>query len=97
VEERRTFCRVCEPACGLVARVEGGALVGLATLAFDADLLPGVVALTHGWGHRSDGMRVAGRHPGVNANRLLPTGPGSYEVPSNQAFMTGVPVEVDAA
>lgn len=26
----RTFCRVCEPACGLVARVQGDALVGLA-------------------------------------------------------------------
>jgi formate dehydrogenase len=25
-----TFCRVCEPACGLVARVEGGELTGLA-------------------------------------------------------------------
>jgi anaerobic selenocysteine-containing dehydrogenase len=26
----RTFCRVCEPACGLVARVANGELVGLA-------------------------------------------------------------------
>ena len=25
----RTFCRVCEPACGLVARVEEGKLVGV--------------------------------------------------------------------
>ncbi|HKJ25757.1 MAG TPA: molybdopterin-dependent oxidoreductase, partial [Myxococcota bacterium] len=28
--EVHTFCRVCEPACGLVARVEGGELRGLA-------------------------------------------------------------------
>lgn len=28
--EVRTFCRVCEPACGLVARVEGRELVSLA-------------------------------------------------------------------
>src|SRR3546814_13740202 len=25
----RTFCRVCEPACGLVAEVDGGVLVSL--------------------------------------------------------------------
>ena len=27
--EVHTFCRVCEPACGLVARVEDGVLVAL--------------------------------------------------------------------
>ena len=37
----------------------------------------GVVALTHGWGHRAaTGMRFAARTPGVNANALLPIGPG---------------------
>ncbi|MEN3271263.1 MAG: hypothetical protein V7636_24, partial [Actinomycetota bacterium] len=25
----RTFCRVCEPSCGLVAEVDGGVLVGV--------------------------------------------------------------------
>jgi hypothetical protein len=42
-------------------------------------------------------MRVAAGSPGVNANRLLPTGPGSYEPLSNQAFMTGVPIEIEPA
>lgn len=28
--EHRTFCRVCEPACGLVAEVDAGAIVSLA-------------------------------------------------------------------
>jgi anaerobic selenocysteine-containing dehydrogenase len=61
----------------------------------DDGLVPGVVALTHGWGNeRTPGMRVAQRTPGVNANALLPTGPGSFEPLSNQAFMTGVPVEL---
>ncbi|MGI9432130.1 MAG: molybdopterin-containing oxidoreductase family protein [Myxococcota bacterium] len=65
-------------------------------IAFDADLMPGVVALTHGWGQqKTAGMRVAQRHPGVNANRLLPSGPGSFEPLSNQAHMTGIPVEVE--
>ena len=61
----------------------------------DDGLVPGVVALTHGWGNeRTPGMRVAQRTPGVNANALLPTGPGSFEPLSNQAFMTGIPVSM---
>ena len=66
-----------------------------AAVSFDPDLLPGVVALAHGWGNRStSGMRVAQEHPGVNANELLPSGAGSFEPLSSQAHMTGVPVEV---
>jgi hypothetical protein len=64
---------------------------------FDETLMPGVVAAVHGWGNaRTSGMRVAQSHPGANCNRLLPSGPGSFEPLSNQAFMTGVPVEVKA-
>lgn len=64
----------------------------------DDSLRPGVVAMTHGWGHqRAPGLKVANRYPGTNPNVLLPTGPGSYEKLSNQAFMTGVPVIVSAA
>ena len=59
------------------------------------ELMPGVVAMTHGWGHRdARGMRVAGEKHGVNCNALLPSGPGSFEPLSNQAHMTGIPVEV---
>ncbi len=65
-------------------------------LRFADDLRPGVVALTHGWGHARTGMRVASAHPGVNANVLLPTGPGSFEPLSSQAHMTGIPVEIAA-
>jgi anaerobic selenocysteine-containing dehydrogenase len=64
----------------------------------DPDLARGVVALTHGWGNdRTPGMRVAYRTAGVNPNALLPTGPGSFEPLSSQAFMTGVPVDLSAA
>jgi anaerobic selenocysteine-containing dehydrogenase len=60
-----------------------------------ADLLPGVVAMPHGWGQgQTSGMRVAQRTAGANCNRLLPTGPGSFEPLSGQAHMTGVAVEV---
>jgi anaerobic selenocysteine-containing dehydrogenase len=66
------------------------------TVALDPTLMRGVAALTHGWGNRDTaGMRVAQRHPGVNANALLPSGPGSFEPLSNQAFMTGVPIRIE--
>jgi len=66
-------------------------------VAADAGLVPGVVALAHGGGQaRTPGMRVAQQAPGVNPNALLPIGPGSFERLSNQAFMTGVPVELAA-
>lgn len=59
------------------------------------ELMPGVVAMTHGWGHRnSSGMTVAQQKHGVNCNVLLPSGVDSYEPLSNQAHMTGIPVEV---
>jgi len=64
-------------------------------LRIDDAMMRGTVALTHGWGQaRTPGMRVAARTPGVNPNALLPTGPGSFDPLSNQAFMTGIPVEV---
>tara|TARA_R110002073_G_scaffold9722_2_gene48650 strand:+ start:1067 stop:3151 length:2085 start_codon:yes stop_codon:yes gene_type:complete len=65
-------------------------------VSLDGDLKPGTVAMTHGWGHQNTGMNVAKRYPGTNANELLPSGPGSFEKLSNQAFMTGIPVEVEA-
>lgn len=72
-----------------------GSLEVLITL--DEDLLPGVVAMTHGWGHaETGGMRVAQAFPGVNCNRLLPIGAGSFDPLSGQAHMTGIPVALHA-
>ncbi|MBW2387808.1 MAG: molybdopterin-dependent oxidoreductase [Deltaproteobacteria bacterium] len=72
---------------------EWGAVV--VELRTDPELMRSVVALTHGWGNaQTPGMRVAQKTPGANQNALLPSGPGSYDPLSNQAFMTGVPVEV---
>lgn len=68
----------------------------VAEIGLDDTLLRGVVAMTHGRGNdRTPGLRIASSSPGVNVNRLLPSGPGSFDVLSNQAFMTGVPVRVD--
>ncbi len=41
-------------------------------VALDADLMPGVVSMVHGWGHAaSPRLRVAAEHPGANPNVLL--------------------------
>ncbi len=62
----------------------------------DADLMIGIVAATHGWGHAgAPGMRLASATPGANVNALLASGPGSYDPLSNMAWMTGIPVEVE--
>jgi anaerobic selenocysteine-containing dehydrogenase len=63
----------------------------------DDTLKPGTVAMTHGWGHQKTGMQIAKKYPGVNANELLPSGPGTYEKLSNQSFMTGIPVNIEIA
>ena len=66
-----------------------------ATVRLDDAVRPGVVSIEHGWGRQS-GMRLANDKPGVNVNRLLPSGPGSFDPLSNQAWMTGIPVTISA-
>lgn len=60
---------------------------------YDEALRRGVVALSHGYGERWSGESEA-VDVGVNVNRLLPSGPGSYEHYSNMAHMLGIPVVV---
>jgi anaerobic selenocysteine-containing dehydrogenase len=60
----------------------------------DPALRPGVVAMSHGYGERN-ADDPEGAEVGVNVNRLLPSGPGSYEHYSSMAFMVGIPVEVE--
>jgi anaerobic selenocysteine-containing dehydrogenase len=65
-------------------------------IAFDTSLRPGVVAMTHGWGHQNATLSTVAAYPGVNANELLPSGPDSFEPFSNQSFMTGIPIDIQA-
>ena len=60
------------------------------------EMMPGVVSLPHGWGHRAEGVRlsVASRHPGVNSNLLTPG--DLIDVPSGNAVVNGIPVTVTA-
>ncbi|MDG2334305.1 MAG: molybdopterin-dependent oxidoreductase [Myxococcota bacterium] len=67
-------------------------------LALDAGLARGAAALPHGGGNaNTPALRFASEEPGANANALLPSGPGSFEPISCQAFMTGIPIEVSPA
>jgi anaerobic selenocysteine-containing dehydrogenase len=61
------------------------------------EMLPGVVCLPHGWGHDKPGARlsVASRHAGVCNNLLAPG--HLVDVPSGNAAVNGIPVEVTAA
>ena len=62
------------------------------------ELMPGTVALPHGWGHqRAKGLSVASRTRGVNVNLLAADGPEAIERISGMARLTGIPVEVRPA
>ena len=60
------------------------------------EIMPGVVSIPHGWGHDAPGVRlgVAAEHAGVNSNLLAPV---EVDVPSGNAVLNGIPVEVTAA
>jgi formate dehydrogenase len=62
------------------------------------DLMPGTVALPHGWGHQhATGLSVASRTSGVNVNLLAADGPDGIERVSGMAHLTGFPVDVRPA
>ena len=62
------------------------------------DLLPGTVALPHGWRHQhATGLSVAGQTRGVNVNLLTADGPARLERVSGMAHLTGVLVDVRPA
>jgi anaerobic selenocysteine-containing dehydrogenase len=60
------------------------------------DLVAGVVAIPHGWGHKgTGGWQLANRAGGANVNRLTSSEPGDVESMSGMAWLTGVPIRVD--
>ena len=63
-----------------------------------ADLMPGTVALPHGWGHQAArGLGVASKTRGVNVNLLAADGPDRLEQVSGMAHLTGFCVDVSPA
>ena len=61
------------------------------------DLLPGVVAVPHGWGHQRSGQTVASRSDGVNVNLLARSGVDHVDDFSGMSQLSGIPVSVRPA
>jgi len=59
--------------------------------------MPGVVSLPHGFGHDSEGVRlaVANARPGVNSNLLADE--RLLDALSGNAVLNGIPVDVSVA
>ena len=62
-----------------------------------AELMPGTVALPHGWGHQDSDLGVARKTTGVNVNLLAADGPDRLEKVSGMANLTGFIVDVRPA
>jgi anaerobic selenocysteine-containing dehydrogenase len=79
---------------GATARVTSEAGAVEAVVEISDEIRPGVVSLPHGWGHDRPGTRlsVAREHAGVNSNVLAPG--HLVDVPSGNAAVNGIPVEV---
>ena len=61
-------------------------------------LLPGTVAIPHGWGHQhARGLGIASKLGGANVNLLAADGPDEVEAVSGMAHLTGIPVRVEKA
>ena len=59
------------------------------------DLMPGTVAMPHGWGHQhAKNLSVASKTKGVNVNILANDGPDNLEPISGMVKLTGIPVDV---
>lgn len=61
------------------------------------EILPGVIAVPHGWGHSAAQTSRASKLRGANYNAAIPSGPGHMEPPSGQAIMLGHWVRVTPA
>ncbi len=63
-----------------------------------SELMPGTVALPHGWGHQpARGLSVASKTRGVNVNLLSADGPQNLDPLSGMSHLTGIPVTVKPA
>lgn len=61
---------------------------------FLKELMPGSVALPHGWGHQDSKTSVASKTKGVNVNLLAADGPEKIDKISGMAQLTGILVEI---
>ena len=62
------------------------------------DIVPGTIAVPHGWGHKgTGGWKLANRAGGANVNQLMSSDPEDVEALAGMSWLTGVPVEVELA
>lgn len=62
------------------------------------DIVPGTIAIPHGWGHKgTGGWKIANRAGGVNVNQLMSSDPADVEALAGMSWLTGVPVQVEPA
>ena len=67
-------------------------------VALTRDIVPGTIAIPHGWGHKgTGGWQLANRAGGVNVNQLMSSDPGDVEALAGMSSLTGVPVQVAPA
>ncbi len=61
-------------------------------------LMPGTVAIPHGWGHQhARGLSIAGKLGGANVNLLAADGAAAVEPVSGMAHLTGIRVRIEPA
>ncbi|CAN5529442.1 molybdopterin-dependent oxidoreductase [soil metagenome] len=78
------------------ARIRSAAGELTAPVEISDEIMPGVVSVPHGWGHDVAGSKlsVAADHAGFNSNIL--SDESQVDVPSGNAVLSGIPVEVAA-
>lgn len=66
-------------------------------ISLTADIVPGTIAVPHGWGHKgTGGWQLANRAGGANVNQLTSSDPKDVEALAGMSWLTGVPVEVES-
>jgi formate dehydrogenase len=80
-------------ADGDLARVASKSGVVEVAVRLTDEMMPGVVALPHGWGHRG-GWSRANAAGGVNVNELASSAPEDLEPLAGMAWLNGIPVAV---
>ena len=82
-------------AQGDIARISANGKHIEVPVKLDEAMMPGTVAVPHGWGHQqAGGLQVARSTLGANVNVIMPDGPDSIEPISGMSHMNGVIVEV---
>ena len=65
-------------------------------LSVTEDIMPGTVAIPHGWGHNGrGGWRIANKAGGANVNQLMSSDPADVETLAGMSWLTGIPVQVE--